>query len=321
MQIVQIPGPLREAVGLDAGHRRGPEGGRGPDAELGQLADNLGGLVSRGHPEAVVERGEAEPAQLLAQGVAGGPVLLGDRERHQAPHSVPRLGVAAEREDVPRALVEYLGRALAEPHERAPADLRGDQEPVPGQPAERGPGGRVADAELGQQGDQRGRRQRLGVLPPVVPEQRQQQPGRPLGHAPRPRLGAVVAGQQSLLVGRLRLMRDGHSQEGIQRPCAMTTAITGVHSDARQRASMLSTGVIDFPCVIYRLAARLDRPPSLSVLVAAPRRPDDPGRPEPVDRDLARLHAPGAVKGAGRRLPPDGSSLVSLTGWPSGRVR
>src|SRR5581483_10517018 len=48
--------------------------------------------------------------------------------------------------------------------------------------------------ELGEQRDDRGRRQRLRPLPPVVAEQREQQPGRPLRHwaRRRPRLGYVV---------------------------------------------------------------------------------------------------------------------------------
>jgi hypothetical protein len=194
VQVVHVPRALREPVGLDAGNGRRAERGRGADAELGQLADNIGGLIPRGHPEPVVERGEAEPAELLAQRVAGGPVVLGDRERDQAPHPVPRLRLPAEREDVPRSLVEYLRRALAEAHERAPADLGGDQQPVPGQAAERGPGGRVADAELREQRDQRGRRQGLGVLPPVVTEQREQEPRRALGDPPRPQLRVIVVG-------------------------------------------------------------------------------------------------------------------------------
>jgi hypothetical protein len=90
-QLVEIPGPLRHPVRDDARHDGGPERGRGGDAQLGELADHVDRVIPRSHPQPVVQRGEAQPAELLAQRVAGGPVLLGNGERDQAPHAVPRL--------------------------------------------------------------------------------------------------------------------------------------------------------------------------------------------------------------------------------------
>src|ERR1700728_4032888 len=105
----------------------------------------------------------------------------------------------------------------------------------------------------------------------------------------------------------------------------MTTAITGVHSDARPLAYVLYRRMTGFQYVIYRLIARLvggvdddglelrvvqhrvraHGPAEAAVLVAAPGRPDDPERPEPVDRDLARLHAAGQPDRAAHVAGPD----------------
>ena len=203
-------------------------------------------------------------------------------------------------------------------HERTPPDLGGDQEPVSGQAAERGPGGRVADAELREQRDQRGRRQGLGVLPPVVPEQREQQPRGPLGDPPRPGLGAILAGEDrglrggmprgGMLRGGVRQTRHGHVPEGIERPCAMTTAITRVHSDARHLASMLNATLIGFGNVTH-----VPRPGASAP--GGPGRCTAPARP-PARRPLA----PGNEAESGAALPGVRPGRVPRTGGDSQRT-
>src|SRR5262249_52918080 len=185
-EAVQVPGLLRQPVRADPGDGAGPECGGGGDAQLSKLRDHLGGAVPWRDPQAVVQRREPEPPQLFAQRVTGRTLAFWNRKCHQAPYAIPWPRYLAERKALTAAVIEYPGGTLAEPDHRAPPALGCDQQPVAGEAAKRRARRRVADAELREQRDKRGRGQRLGPAPPVVAKEREQQAWRPLNRSLQP---------------------------------------------------------------------------------------------------------------------------------------
>ena len=145
---------------------------------------------------------------------ARSPVLLRDGEGDERPHPVPRVGVPAEGEDAPRAVVEHAGGADGQLHVGAPPAPQRHEQPVAGQPGQRGARGRVADAELGEQRDDGGRWQRLGPLPPVVAKQGEQEPGRPLRDRSwrGPRLRNTVIVLKRVKIGSKAAHSDAHNR-------------------------------------------------------------------------------------------------------------